>query len=82
MHRFYVEEDHLLQQIATLTPEDARHALRVLRVDVRATREPLALPGPIQHAPPGDVAGADHHVGARPVRTEHRQQPGQVLRGV
>ena len=41
MHRFYVEEDHLLQQIATLTPEDARHALRVLRMEKGAAAEIL-----------------------------------------
>ena len=41
MHRFYVEEDHLLQQIAALAPEDARHALRVLRMEKGAAAEIL-----------------------------------------
>ena len=41
MHRFYVEQDQVFQGIATLTPEDARHALRVLRMEEGAEAEIL-----------------------------------------
>ena len=33
MHRFYADENRLLVGLAYLTPEDARHALRVLRME-------------------------------------------------
>ena len=42
MHRFYVEENQILQGVATLSPEDARHALRVLRMEEGAEAEILS----------------------------------------
>ena len=42
MHRFYVEENDICEGIATLSPEDARHALRVLRMETGTEAEILS----------------------------------------
>ena len=39
MHRFYADESRIAEGIACLTPEDARHALRVLRMSEGQTAE-------------------------------------------
>lgn len=58
MHRFYADTNRLTDGFAALTAEDARHALRVLRMGVGDEAE-VFLPGKRYRATISEIAGED-----------------------